>query len=240
VTDIIVKSATSDQVTQKVVDHIRANELGDGDRLPSVQQLGERFGVAPATLREALRRLEGIGLVEFRHGAGVFLRGDGQRMVVVNTYAEDLDDRRLLDLLDARRLIEPHLAELAARRCTEADAAELVALLDHARKALAVDTELNRVNLEFHEAIARLSGNEVLSQLMQSLLEINAGQQLALLVVHHDERKNDLREHTEIMEAITSNDAELAAELARSHMDRLIIRLRTQLTPGELGGSDAN
>jgi GntR family transcriptional regulator, transcriptional repressor for pyruvate dehydrogenase complex len=125
-----------DEVTDRILAHIRDEGLRPGDRLPSNRALSERFLVATPTLREALRRLEATGAVEMRHGSGVYVRADLSRLIMVNPNRLRLDATAILDLLEARELIEPHLAEAAARRATDAQLDELAASLDRAGSAL--------------------------------------------------------------------------------------------------------
>jgi GntR family transcriptional repressor for pyruvate dehydrogenase complex len=125
-----------DEVTDRILAHIRDEGLRPGDRLPSNRALSERFLVATPTLREALRRLEATGAVEMRHGSGVYVRADLSRLILANPNRLRLDATAILDLLEARELIEPHLAEAAARRATDAQLDELAASLDRAGNAL--------------------------------------------------------------------------------------------------------
>jgi GntR family transcriptional regulator, transcriptional repressor for pyruvate dehydrogenase complex len=125
-----------DEVTDRILAHIRDEGLRPGDRLPSNRALSERFLVATPTLREALRRLEATGAVEMRHGSGVYVRADLSRLIMVNPNRLRLDANAILELLEARELIEPHLAEAAARRATDAQLDELAASLDRAGSAL--------------------------------------------------------------------------------------------------------
>lgn len=125
-----------DEVTDRILAHIRDQGLRPGDRLPSNRALSERFLIATPTLREALRRLEATGAVEMRHGSGVYVRADLSRLIMVNPNRLRLDATAILDLLEARELIEPHLAESAARHATDAQLDDLAASLDRAGSAL--------------------------------------------------------------------------------------------------------
>ena len=123
-------------LTEQVIALIERDGLRSGDRLPTVQALATRFRVAAPTMREVLRRLQAVGVVEMRHGSGVYVRHAGRRVVLPNPYPGPLNIETLLDLLDARLLIEPHLAELAADADDEA-IAELATLIDDAAEVLA-------------------------------------------------------------------------------------------------------
>src|SRR3954454_3830990 len=145
-----VRPSGSDLLTEQIVDMIERDALGRGDRMPTVQALAGRFAVATPTMREVLRRLQAVGVVEMRHGSGVYVRHAGRRVVLPNPYPGPLNIETLLALLDARLLIEPPLAELAADADDEA-IAELATLIDDAAEVLAGtdDPKLSAANLGF-------------------------------------------------------------------------------------------
>jgi GntR family transcriptional repressor for pyruvate dehydrogenase complex len=116
---------------------VRSQSLAVGDRLPSVRALATSFGVAPPTIREALRRLQALGVIAIRHGSGAYVRDPHPRVVLANPELGRLDGRTILDLLDARLLIEPRLAELAAVDRTADDLAFLKDTLARAGESLA-------------------------------------------------------------------------------------------------------
>src|SRR3954470_6649690 len=147
----VVRPSGSDMLTEQVIALIERDGLRSGDRMPTVQALATRFRVAAPTMREVLRRLQAVGVVEMRHGSGVYVRHSGRRVVLPNPYPGPLNIETLLDRLDARLLIEPYLAELAADADDEA-IAELAKLIDDAAEVLAGtdDPKLSAANLGFH------------------------------------------------------------------------------------------
>lgn len=225
------RPSASDELTQDLIDLLKREAFQPGDRLPSVSALAERFAVAPPTIREALRRLQALGFLDFRHGSGVYVREPLERVIVSNPYSGQLDRGVILDLIDARLLIEPHLACLAVARGGDEAIAEVGRILDRAEQALqGQDDVLSDLNLNFHRAIARLSGNAVLGQTIDSLLDLYAAEQMMILQVY-DNRERDAREHRGVLEAIRAGDAELAASRMREHLTgvRTVVeeRLRT-------------
>lgn len=128
----------ADELTVRILEHIRDQGLRPGDRLPATRVLAQRFAVATPTLREALRRLEATGALELRHGSGVYVRGEQGRLIFTNPNRLRLDRSAILDLIAARELIEPHLAEGAAHLAGKDDArlARLATSLERAAQAL--------------------------------------------------------------------------------------------------------
>jgi GntR family transcriptional repressor for pyruvate dehydrogenase complex len=225
------RPSASDELTRDLIDLLKRETFEPGDRLPSVAALAQRFMVAPPTIREALRQLQALGFLEFRHGSGVYVREPLERVIVSNPYSGQLDRNVILDLIDARLLIEPHLACLAVARGGQEAIDEVAGILDRADQALeGQDEVLSGLNLNFHRAIARLSGNSVLGQTIDSLLDLYAAEQMMILQVY-DNRERDAREHRAVLEAIRAGDAELAATRMREHLTgvRTVVeeRLRT-------------
>jgi GntR family transcriptional repressor for pyruvate dehydrogenase complex len=212
------RASASDELTQDLIDLLKEAGFQPGDRLPSVTALAERFGVAPPTMREALRSLQALGFLYFRHGSGVYVREPLERVIVSNPYSGQLETDVILDLIDARLLIEPHLAALAVTRATDESLAEVERLLDRADESLSgQDDVLSDLNLNFHRAIARLSGQSVLGQTIDSLLDLYAAEQMVILQVY-DNRARDAREHHAVLEAIRAGEPEDAAAQMREHL----------------------
>jgi GntR family transcriptional repressor for pyruvate dehydrogenase complex len=220
----------SDWLTEQVVELIEREGIEPGSRLPTVQALAQRFSVAAPTMREALRRLQAVGVVEMRHGSGVYVRHGGRRVVLPNPYPGRLKVETILDLLDARLLIEPHLARAAAA-ADDAAIAELEALMTRAGRLLQgeLDDELSRTNLAFHRGVARCGGNVVLAQVIDSLLDLYEAEQLEILRLYGD-RRHDHAEHKQVLEAIQAHDAQLAAERMRRHLEdvRAVVAARAE------------
>lgn len=209
----------SDVLTEQVVELIRSSGLQPGDRLPTVQALARRFAVAAPTIREVLRRLQAVGIVELRHGSGVYLRPGGRRVVLPNPYPGRLERETILDLLDARLLIEPQLARLAAA-AEDAAIDRLHELIGQAGELVesGEDAELSVVNLSFHRGVARCSGNGVLAQVIDSLLDLYEAEQLEVMRLYAD-RRHDHEEHVAILTAIQAHDGALAAARMQEHLE---------------------
>jgi GntR family transcriptional regulator, transcriptional repressor for pyruvate dehydrogenase complex len=207
-----------DDITGRILALIRDEGLDPGSRLPATAELAERFGVATPTLREALRRLESTGVVEIRHGSGVYFRGDLSRLVLANPHRAKLTRATLLDLLDTRAVIEPYLAEQAARcrgeneaRTLDAAFARIESVLDGSPRALSA------ANMAFHAAIGHISGNRVLSQVLDTLIELNGDAQVEIMHIHGD-MMADFDEHRRILANIKAGKPLRARDLMRKHL----------------------
>lgn len=219
----VVRRSLLDDLAASMLALIAERKLASGDQFESVRSLAERFKVAVPTVREALRRLEATGAVELRHGSGVYVGQHIGRLVLANPLAPTPSADRLVELLQARALIEPPVAALAAQNRTAealerlderlAEAAELIASGNHARLA--------EVNMDFHRCLAQASGNATLAEVVESVTVVNVREQLEILHIHGD-RQADLDEHRAILAAIRAADAELAERLTREHLDGVL------------------
>jgi GntR family transcriptional repressor for pyruvate dehydrogenase complex len=219
----VARRTLLDDLATSMLDLIADRKLSAGDQFESVRSLADRFKVAVPTIREALRRLEATGAVELRHGSGVYVGPHIGRLVLANPLAPTPSADRLVELLQARALIEPPVAALAARvrngdalermASDLAAAEELIATGNHARLA--------EVNMDFHRNLAQASGNATLAEVVESVTVVNVREQLEILHIHGD-RQTDLDEHRAIHAAVAAGDAELAERLTREHLDGVL------------------
>ena len=215
----VVRRTLLDDLAASMLSLIAERKLAAGDQFESVRSLADRFKVAVPTVRETLRRLEATGAVELRHGSGVYVGPHIGRLVLANPLAPTPSADRLVELLQARVLIEPPVAALAAqvrsaaaldRMGTDlAAAAELIAVGDHVRLA--------EVNMDFHRNLAQTSGNATLAEVVESVTVVNVREQLEILHIHGD-RQTDLVEHQAILAAVRAGEVELAERLTREHL----------------------
>jgi GntR family transcriptional repressor for pyruvate dehydrogenase complex len=224
------RDSVADRLTNDVLELIKREKLGPGDRLPTVTALAALFEVAPPTIREALRRLQALGIVDIRHGSGVYVLQSGSRVIVSNPYAGQLDVGSIFDLIDTRLLIEPHVTRLAVPRCDRKAIKELEGILERAEDALhGPDPVLGALNLDFHRVIARLSGNTVLAQTIDSILNLYTAEQMVILELY-DNREQDYAEHRDILEAMRTRNPGLAADKMREHLEDVRSVLERRLT----------
>lgn len=208
----------SQQLTRQLLKLIATRNLQPGDRLPSMKELAVLFSVATPTIREALRRLQATGVVDIRHGSGIYVRRAEQGLIITNPHHGRLNAESVMQLLEARLAIEPYLAGRAAELATDADIAALEALLREAEQLLhGQDAELNPTNMHFHVRIARVSRNSILTEFFDSLVEVYSREQLGILELFNA-RSRDYQDHVAIFRAIRAHDAALATRRMQEHL----------------------
>jgi GntR family transcriptional repressor for pyruvate dehydrogenase complex len=219
-------------LARQVLAMIRDRSLGPGDRLPSAKALADQFSVATPTMREALRRLQATGVVDIRHGSGIYVRRDRERLMLSNPGYGALEHHTLLQLLDARILIEPHMAELATHQASEAEVVAIEQIVHQGDQLLARHADgYFRTNGLFHTAIARATDNTVLAQIVESLLELystelNAADPTRSL---EEVRSGDHRDHVLIVDALRARDAARAGEAMLRHLRTARARVEARL-----------
>lgn len=223
----------SNLLTTGVIDLIRERGLQPGDRLPTARELAELFSVATPTMREALRKLQATGVIDIRHGSGIYVLRAEQRLVVANPGYGDLESHTILQILDARVLVEPYLAELAAQNIDQPALSALHSLLQQAAGEVRL-RDYMETNVQFHTIIARASGNLVLAQIIESLIELYSVElhlvdpNLALV----DGRTADNAVHREIYEALSAGDANAARSAMERHLQAAQAAVSIRLMPG--------
>lgn len=208
------------QIEQAIIE----GRIAVGDRLPSERELAQIFQVSRPSVREALRLLEGFGLVRPRRGAGedsglIVTATDSGFANVLRLHAS-LQRIPLDDLLEARLAVEMWTAAAAASRAQPADIEQLAAVIERMSRTEQPKLFLEH-DTEFHLTIARISGNSVAPLLMAALREAIARQMLETFQQLPDwdaERRWLIADHQHIMEEIRSGNPEAARSAIESHI----------------------
>lgn len=203
-----------ESLSQEILGTIRANGLAPGEALPPARELATRFGVTVPSVREALRRLEATDLVELRHGSGTYVGASINRRVLDNPYFAPGGPEEIRELYDARIAIEPGIAALAAQQRDEDALRVLGAATEHAL-SLTAGVQVGH----FHIELARASGNRVLHELLEALLNLYQRAQQTSRVRY--DRVKDHREHCDIVDAVRRGDPIEAAHRTTRHLVNL-------------------
>jgi len=162
--------ALPDEAIEKIRAMITTGELRPGDRLPPEAELGAQLGLSRNSLREAVRALTLINVLDVRRGDGTYVTSlDPGLLMDVMSFAVDFQhDRSVLQFLEVRRILEPAAMAMAATMMSDEDIAGLGELLDELPAEPGVEESVAN-DLEFHRRIARGSGNPVLASLIDSV-----------------------------------------------------------------------
>lgn len=225
---VVKRPRSSDDVVAQVKDAIIARRLKDGDRLPSERELCQAFGVSRATVREGLRTLEALGVIEIRPGSkgGIFAaEPDGDHVASALEALLRFRHVTAQELGEFRVSFETETAHWAAVRADDEDVAHLREIAEQFVECAAQDDTpwrvLVEVDIAFHEAIAYASKNQVRVAIM---LAINRALHQASSSIEElaspPVRREIGQELREIAEAIAAHDEATAAELLRRHVKK--------------------
>lgn len=227
----VTKHSTPRLVAEQLVRFIRENGLQKGDRLPPTVRLASMLGVSLATLREGLKELEAYGVVSARQGRGVFVESDRIELLVrpfpyANLYP--LQPSEVMDLMDARRLIEVETARLAAERAGPEQLAQMRSLLHLMRSGMDRPDDFIQYDVEFHMVIAESSGNVVYPRLLTAVRETFLAQQ-KMAVELPGAAARACRYHELVYQAMVDRDPRAAATAMAQHLDDIKVHLARAL-----------
>ncbi len=219
---------TADEVVARIERLILDGVLRDGDRLPGERDLARRLDVSRPILREALKVLEGRGLLISQHGGGTFVAD-----IVGQVFSEPLIDlisrhgQARQDYLEYRRALEGMTAAFAAERATEDDRAHLAGIIARMRAAHGLDDYERELeaDIEFHNAIGESAHNIVLLHTMRACYRLlSEGILLNRRMVFAAPGAHDalLSQHEAILSAILERDPDGARRAAERHIDFVI------------------
>jgi GntR family transcriptional repressor for pyruvate dehydrogenase complex len=218
--------AASGKLYRRLADQI-ASEIGAGkyklgERLPTERELADQFGVSRPTLREALIALEMQGMIEARHGLGIYVTRT-QPPPAASTYDLEIG---AFELIEARRLFEGEAAALAATTIDDVALAELERLLGLMHELEELPGE--DADREFHMVIARATGNGAIIATVENLWELRSRSPLANRILTRARGgglEPRIDEHRRVLDALRAHDPAAARQAMRDHLERVIEHL---------------
>jgi GntR family transcriptional repressor for pyruvate dehydrogenase complex len=211
-----------DAAVDRIRQMIHSGQLKPGDRLPPERDLAERLGVARSSIREALRILEGMGLIEVRPGAGIFAREPSEE-ALKEVWANWLRRQReqVLDLLEAREALELRAAMRAVERVTPEEIERLQALVAEMEGYVACGdvSGIVRCDRAFHDTLCRASRNQFIATLNATLYDALDEARTSVFTVLPQVRTALAQEHRAILEAIQKRDFPALQEAIAFHME---------------------
>jgi GntR family transcriptional repressor for pyruvate dehydrogenase complex len=212
--------AVTDEAIEKIKAMIVSGELAPGDRLPPEKDLSERLGLSRNSLREAVKALEVIRVLDVRRGDGTYVTSlEPHLLLEAITFVVDMhDDDSLLELFAVRRMLESQATGLAAGKATADDAARLIAEVETIDPETVSIDDLVAHDVRFHREIAGLTGNGYLTSLIDSLSSQTIRARVWRGLTQEGSVDRTLFEHRAIAEAIAQHDSALATSLATAHV----------------------
>jgi GntR family transcriptional repressor for pyruvate dehydrogenase complex len=208
----IQRETVMDLVARRIEQLVRSGDLKTGDRLPPEPELAQMLHISRGSLREALKGLVYLGLIKSRAGDGTYIQSSLSR--VLNQHFQWmilLDEVKHLEIYELRKIIEPDVAALAARRATRADVDRLQAALDGMAEARGNPELFRKFDIQFHDAFAQASGNAAIQTTMRMLYHATSEARKAVLPFIDNWDKH-WRRHERVFTLIRDHKPQLARE----------------------------
>ena len=225
----IARPTITDQIVERITAFILDESMRPGDKLPSERELMVRLGVGRSSLREAIKTLSAIGIVEVQIGDGMYVSG-GQMAVLTKplSWGLLLGEHSTREVIEARRVIELELIGLAAIRLTPTDLDEITALWAAMRANSDNAEDFAEADRAFHLAVARAARNSVLYHILDTLRHL-----IRIWIFktfsEYPDRQSVFDEHAAIVAALEARDPDAARRAMAAHLDAAGARLLSLL-----------
>jgi GntR family transcriptional regulator, transcriptional repressor for pyruvate dehydrogenase complex len=231
--ELLRRSALPEEIAARLLDLIREQELRPGDKLPPERELAAMIGVSRPILREALRALSIMKVVDIRQGSGTYITSlEPKQLISHLEFVFSKDNVGFLELFEARRVLEVGYIRLAAARISTAQLDHLGQLLAELGRGLDDADRFSNLDIEFHNTICAAANNSLLTQFMQSTISLGkasrerTGRGRAV-------RERTLHDHRAILEALQARDPRAAEAAMAEHLDHVEEALKGTLRPVE-------
>jgi GntR family transcriptional repressor for pyruvate dehydrogenase complex len=216
-----VRQVRKTKVYHDIVDQIReliaAGRIQPGDRLPPERELAELFKASRNSVRDAIRVLEQMGLIESRQGDGTYVRSVGAEELAEPLARMLLQSRtQMRELWEVRRVLEPAIAQLAASRITDEELDELGTTLESQRRKVEAGLTALEEDTAFHYGIAEAARNTVMLRTLDTLVDLL--RQSRERSQRHDRPAHSLAGHRRILSALRRRDADAARDEMLRHL----------------------
>ena len=225
--------ALTDEAIGKIKDMIISGRVRPGEKLPREADLAAELGLSRSSLREAVKALTLINVLDVRQGDGTYATSLAPSLLLeaLSFIVDFHRDDTVLEFLEVRRILEPAATALAALRMPDSDKGDLERILDSVDVHSPVD-HFVAADLEFHKKIALGSGNTVLASLVDNMSMPTARARVWRGMTEPHALERTLGEHRAIYQAIVNRDPDLARSWAAVHTSGIESWLRLALTDG--------
>lgn len=203
--------ALTDEAILRIKEMIVSGQLSPGDRLPREADLAETLGLSRNSLREAVRALALINILDVRQGDGTYVTSlDPNLLLDALTFVVDFHrDDSVLEFLRVRRILEPAAAAMAAQRVTAEEVREMQAVIDASHPDSSPE-ELLALDIDFHRLVSVASGNSVLASLIEGLSSPTNRARIWRGRTQEGAHERTLREHQAILDGLVAGEPDLA------------------------------
>jgi len=218
----IKKISISESVLKTIVELIRNGDLKPGDKLPSIQLFSEKLQVGASSVREALKQLQVMGIIEIKQGEGTFIK---ERVGIDSLsnylgYLLDLKKPDILYLIEARKIIERGAVALAAERASEDEINKLGNIIQRMKEIVNNPKEFAIENVNFHLTVAKASKNPILPIIFNSVYDLFMKEQEVVAKMLNLKSKS-IESHMNIWTAIKNHNINKAIKEMEKHLNHV-------------------
>ena len=218
----VEKKKAYEDIVQQIRTLIEEGKLKRNDHLPSERELSETFRVSRTTVREAIRTLESMKLLQSRQGNGTYVVASSEEALIQPLAAalfNEKDDIR--DIFYIRKIIEPHVAELAAENATQQEMEELERILRKQEECIGQRETIIETDSAFHNLMVKATKNRVMERLIIALIDLlKKSREQYLFEDENDERAiRSLEGHQRVLSAVKKGDGEAARKSMLQHLE---------------------
>ena len=224
--EIDVKPVKKETLSQKIISEIKSlidsGQLMPGTKLPSEREFCQMLGVSRPSLREALKSLSVLGIIEHRHGEGTYLTAEQDTWPIEPlSIFFSLKKGALIDVYEARMGLEKTTVELAARRRTQDDLENFKNILKKMRESIDDSTSFFKYDIKLHMAIVTSTRNPILIDLLQKIYKVHFETRNTLYSAsetYEIDTRYDLSMHEELINHISDGNENAASENIHRHL----------------------
>lgn len=226
------KESLSIKIANEIEEAISSKKLSVGERLPSEYELCDQFGVSRTSVREALRMLSAKGLLSIEKGRGVFIK-----KVTLESVTDPLQKfldlsiggSSVLQVVEARKTIEPGITRLAALNRTDTDIEIIRSAIKEMSTYQGDPAGLAKLDMNFHMAIAKSTKNHLLPLVLKPIFKLMPEIKSKIIKDVPNSRDDANKWHLKILDAIVEKDAEKAFETMHKHLDIALVHAKKMI-----------
>lgn len=218
---VVEKKRAYEDIVKQIRTLIERGKLKRGDQLPSERELTETFRVSRTSVREAIRTLESMKLVQCRQGDGTYVLASSEEALVQPLAAALFNEKDdILDIFYIRKIIEPYIAEMAAQKATPQEIEEMKKILEEQASCIERGGSIIETDSAFHSLMAKTAKNRVMERLLVAVVDLlKQTREKYLINGEHDERaRRSLQGHQQVLAAIANGDAAAAQKSMLRHL----------------------
>lgn len=230
---IDIKPVKKETLSQKIITEIKSlidsGQLTPGMKLPSEREFSQMLGVSRPSLREALKVLSVLGIIEHRHGKGTYLTTEHDNWPIEPlSIFFSIKKGALIDIYEARQGLERTANSLAAKRRTQEDLDSMTEAINKMRKAIDDTAKFFKYDIDFHIAIVSSTRNPVLIDLLKKIYKIHFETRDVLYSTAENyeiNTKDDLAKHEKLLKHISDGNADAASKNIHDHLEEVQERI---------------